>query len=158
MKTVANIYLNDAELDALVNKYPHSFREGCIDYNEFSRDVEEVFTPNGLESDPSKQVRSIEPIRDDEYTQGEISIEKENLLKETISSLQRLIRCRGLHHKPFFASYDLTRSGLITPGQLSASFQTLAVELTQEQVGLIATYYRRRGRVDYVRMCAELDS
>eukprot|EP00818_Percolomonas_sp_WS_P000501 CAMPEP_0117441458 /NCGR_PEP_ID=MMETSP0759-20121206/3646_1 /TAXON_ID=63605 /ORGANISM="Percolomonas cosmopolitus, Strain WS" /LENGTH=969 /DNA_ID=CAMNT_0005233315 /DNA_START=172 /DNA_END=3081 /DNA_ORIENTATION=+ len=157
----SKLELTKPQNDVLVESYRHSKANlpGAIDYVSFMDDVEQIFVPNGLETQPLASVQDYQPR--DRFARTNAQFQKDEhdrLFKEAHSKIVQTVRTRRLNLKPFFQEYDRRRKLKVTKTQFASVMSLLQLHLSPREVKVLSRFYEDvRGDVDWHAFCSDIE-
>lgn len=107
--------LNQAEVAALEGRFLSAKDPSCVDYMQFSDEVESIFTQKDLEKNPTAEVQQFVPPV--EVDLNVLSPEEEQILQKTMHRLAEKVRVRRIQIFPLFEDYDRVHIGSVTRSQ-----------------------------------------
>jgi Ca2+-binding EF-hand superfamily protein len=145
------------DFDQLV--YAHMQDDGQFNYAGFCKQIEEGFTVPNLEKNPLKQVSMPDASTTMPARRNMICTTNERriLCEGLEDKIRTLVVRKRVLIKPMFKDMDKSNRGFITRNQFSRAMSTLGFNLTEIEIGLLATNYCNIGNhldfnyVDFVK-------
>ncbi|CAD5122359.1 DgyrCDS10796 [Dimorphilus gyrociliatus] len=105
--------LTESEL-AIVEDHYAAAKPNHIEWERFSRDVEQIFTVDHLEKQP---LRSVEQYRPSENLERKLPKEHYQTVKNILDRIAKEVKQRRIQLYPLFEDYDKVHNGTVTRNQ-----------------------------------------
>ncbi|XP_059802334.1 uncharacterized protein LOC132378963 isoform X1 [Hypanus sabinus] len=152
--------LTDIQFRALVKCYEDTSRPGHIIWNNFTSDIDSVFTIPELEKKPNVKVPSLETYQLPKV--GTVNADilnppKRAQFEAVICRLKKRISHRHLITHPVFKDFDKNNNGHLTRSQFHRCLAQLNLEVAEKEVHLLEDVFTDELGVDYVRFLDQVD-
>ena len=153
-------WLDIPRVHALMNVYVDPKKPDCVLWKNFMMDVESVFTEQGLEKNPTKQVAPLETfVLENEGTLVEwnrASEDVRNSLEEVMARMRSKATQRRLLAKPVFQDFDRHNNGHVTKQQFRQSLAVLHLAADEIETLAIEARYSDKIGFNYIKFLADL--
>ncbi|GMH66791.1 hypothetical protein TL16_g04508 [Triparma laevis f. inornata] len=148
--TISNVSLTKDEVDMLVNRYevPADMmpdgKSDMVNYKKFCDQIDKVFAVQGLEKNPTKQVKlALEDVGEPVLGPDNplISAVESEEVKEILGEFNKHCATRGYNVKILFGDFDRNNDGQITNEQFMRNVFVLCPNLSMAQAELVCKAY-----------------
>jgi Ca2+-binding EF-hand superfamily protein len=153
--------LSPPEAAALEDRYRSLKDPSCVDYKEFSDEMEAIFTVAGLEKMPTVDPHPYAPTL---LTDANVLLpEEEQILERTMHRIAERVRVRRIQIMPFFEDYDRVHIGSVTRSQFHRVLSELEIGGLVNGLEFEMIYKKfaielgRRLDVNYIEFCRMVD-
>lgn len=154
---VLNLRLNEAELQAVMDKYKVTNEE--VRYVEFCRFIESTPQPlDKLPDMPPEPATSTLPARRKYLS---FTNQEQAAFQQAMLEYQTVIRCRGTHPRPRFQDFDKSRTGHVSRTQFARVLNQLGILPPEAMLDLLLKRYLDKGnmeQVNYMDFCKDVDT
>jgi Ca2+-binding EF-hand superfamily protein len=130
------IQLTPQEYDRLDAAFAVPNDPTCVNYVNFNKEIENIFTEFDLEKNPTKTLSAFKApsILDPKDV---LSADEEQCLDATLKRLAREVQLRRLLIKPFFQDKDSQRSGFLSMSRFKQIFDNFKLTCSDNEYALI---------------------
>jgi len=160
-----HLSLSDSELRLLFQHYVQPNEPAHINYVRFCGDLDSAYTDDSVVTDPLREVKSFqtqlaETVSGGSLHRHKVDVASDDVKKrasDLVAQLASLAHQRRLHILPQFSQFDRANHGTVTVNRFATVLKDVNVPVTDAEVQLLSTVYRRGGdRVDYLAFAADL--
>jgi len=138
-------YIDKSDFETLVNEYTRD--DGMFVYKAFVSDVNLAFATPGLERNPLAMTTMPDATTTAPARRNRMMLTEEqmHLIAAVEDKVRTIVRKKGMHIVPIFTDFDPPRRGYVTRTQASRVLATLGFGLTDQEVGVLSSYYCDQG-------------
>eukprot|EP01006_Ploeotia_vitrea_P027862 TRINITY_DN60647_c0_g3_i1.p1 TRINITY_DN60647_c0_g3~~TRINITY_DN60647_c0_g3_i1.p1 ORF type:complete len:735 (+),score=439.38 TRINITY_DN60647_c0_g3_i1:166-2205(+) len=147
----------------IAREYAHADPPHHVDYPRFCDDLERVFGPprDLHKRTPQDAARAIAESSDAAAAEHDrvaaLDDEQLNRVNKLMDRLRRVVRVKGVAHKPFFQAFDKVHKGVVSYTQFLSIMKNLQLPVSNDDLRLIYWRYRSEEKFAYRPFCAALD-
>ncbi|CAG5122336.1 unnamed protein product [Candidula unifasciata] len=158
--SLARLDLQESEIAILEDRYQSGFDVDCVEYLNFCKEIESIFTKDNLEKFPQEEVTQFKP--NEEWTISQLSEQDEDCVRKCMLCIAEKVYKERIQLFPMFEDYDSVHTGAVSKSQFRRVMSTLgfANVASDTEFELLGKKFQAQvgGRTDvnYIALCKSI--